>query len=400
MVEGQLEGQADGQMARLSNRLTASGTRSLPPGKHPDGAGLYLLKSSPDRGRWMLRYRQHGRRRDMGLGSWPVVSLSEARRSAEAARTQIRSGVDPITARTEKRRAHRNLLEDVARECFEARKSDLRGDGVAGRWFTPLELHVLPRLGATPVTQIGQIAIRDALAQVWKDKPVTAEKALQRLGIVLKHAAAMGLDVDLQAVMKAKLLLGKPRQEVRHIPAMHWSDVPAFYASLREPSPTHLALRLLILTGMRSAPVRNLRLEQLDWDKGVWTVPAEMMKGRIDRTADFRVPLSTEASAIIRLAAACAHDGFVFPGARSPVISDMTLSMYMRRAGLDARPHGFRTSLRVWLAEETDAPGEVAETILGHTSGSKVERAYRRTDYLDQRRALLQRWADLLTFRE
>ncbi|MBI1341250.1 tyrosine-type recombinase/integrase, partial [bacterium] len=164
----------------------------------------------------------------------------------------------------------------------------------------------------------------------------------------------------------AQNLRSAPRQRVRHIPALPWSDVPAFYASLDAETPTHLALRLLILTGMRSAPVRHIRADQVDLDAMVWTVPVEVMKGRVGQSSDFRVPLSTQAADIVRTASGAARGGLLFPGARGGAISDMTLSMFMRRAGLEARPHGFRTSLRVWLAEQTDAPREVAETILAH----------------------------------
>jgi len=345
----------------------------------------------------MLRYRQFGRRRDMGLGGWPAVSLSDARRKADEARHQLRGGQDPIAVRQAKRRTHLFLLRDVAKDCFDARKSDLRGEGMAGRWFSPLELHVLPKLGTTPVTQISQIAIRDALAQMWREKPVTAAKALERLGIVMKHAAAMGLDVDLQSTAKARLLLGKPRHQVQHIPAMPWIDVPAFYASLSETSSTHLALRFLILTGVRSAPVRQSRFDQMDLDNCVWTVPAEVMKGRVGSTSTFRVPLSPEAVRVIEMAkASTARNGLLFAGGDG-AISDMTLSMYMKRQGLEARPHGFRTSLRVWLAEQTDASREVAETTLAHTVGGKVERAYRRTDFLEQRRKYLEAWAQFVS---
>ena len=154
----------DGHMPRLSNRLTSLGLRAHPPGKHLDGDGLYLIKGDADSGRWILRYRQFGRRRDTGLGGWPTVGLAEARRQVDAARRQVRNGEDPITVRQAKRRTHPFLLRDVAKDCFEARKSDLRGDGVAGRWFSPLELHGLPKLGATPIIQINQVAIKDALA--------------------------------------------------------------------------------------------------------------------------------------------------------------------------------------------------------------------------------------------
>jgi integrase len=382
-------------MPKLLNRLTSFGLRPLPAGKHLDGAGLYLIKSEADSGRWMLRYRQFGRRRDMGLGGWPAVSLAEARRKSEAARQQLRNGEDPITTRQAKRRTHFFLLRDIAKDCFETRKSDLRADGVAGRWFSPLELHVLPKLGGTPITQINQVAIKDALASLWREKPVTAAKALERLGIIFKHAAAMGLDVDLQATAKARLLLGKPRHQVQHIPAMPWAEVPAFYASLNEQVPAHLALRLLILTGVRSGPMRHIRLGQIDKDTGIWTVPAEVMKGRVGATSEFRVPLAPQAMRIVEEAASVyGENGFLFPGANDGPISDMTLSMHMKRQGLQARPHGFRTSLRVWLAEQTSAPHEVAETVLAHTVGNKVERAYRRTDYLEQRRMLMQQWAD------
>lgn len=161
-----LEGYKDGHMPRLSNRLTTLALRALPIGKHLDGEGLYLIKTDLGVGRWMLRFRRFGRRRDMGLGGWPAVGLSEARRRADEARRQLRDGHDPISIRQTKRRSHLFLLRDVANDCFEARKSDLRGEGIAGRWFSPLELHVLPKLGTTPVTQLTQIAIRDALAQM------------------------------------------------------------------------------------------------------------------------------------------------------------------------------------------------------------------------------------------
>jgi integrase len=176
---------------------------------------------------------------------------------------------------------------------------------------------------------------------------------------------------------------------------MAWREVPAFYASLEEPTLTHLALRLAILTGVRSKPLRHIRLEQIDGD--VWTVPAESMKGRKGATSDFRVPLSREALRVIELAKPFARDGYLFPSVRKGVISDATMSRLMERRGLEARPHGFRTSLRTWLAEATDAPHEVAEAMLAHVVDGSVVRAYRRTDYLEQRRVLAERWADHVT---
>ncbi|SMO69563.1 tyrosine-type recombinase/integrase [Paracoccus laeviglucosivorans] len=383
---------------RATNRLSAKGAAALGRGKYADGAGLWLVKEEAIRGKWVLRATVYGRRREMGLGPFPAVSLAEARRKADDARAKVRAGLDPIKERErEKREAARNLhlLKDVAADCYEARKAELKGDGKAGRWFSPLELHVLPKLGKMPVSDIDQTDIRDCLKPIWHTKAATAEKAIGRLALCMKHAAALGFQVDLQATEKARALLGKSRHKVENIPALPWQDVPGFYASLTDGTVTHLALRLLILTGVRSAPLRFLRESQISGD--VWTIPAEAMKGRRDETTEFRVPLVPEALAVIQAAMAHSRDGFLFPSVRKGVISDATMSRLMERRGMQARPHGFRSSLRDWLAEATEAPHDVAETMLGHVVGGSVERAYRRTDFLDQRRALLERWAGHVT---
>lgn len=383
---------------RSKSRLTAGFLKAPPVGKHCDGAGLWLVVREDGGAQWVLRVTVHGRRREMGLGGYPALGLAAARKLADRWRAMAKEGRDPVKERAAEERAARRediSLAVLTADAFEARKAELKGDGTAGRWLSPLALHVLPKLGKVPVTDLDQRDIRDMLAPLWHTKADTARKALNRLGIVLKHAAALGLDVDLQATEKARALLGKSRHVAQNIPAMAWADVPAFYASLAEPAPTHLALRLLILTGVRSLPLRNIRLDQIDGD--VWTVPAEAMKGRKGATEAFRVPLSTEAQRLIDLARPHARNGYLFPNARSGVISDMTLSRHMERRGLEARPHGFRTSLRVWLAECTDAPHEVAETVLGHVTDSGVVRAYRRTDFLEQRRVLAERWADYVT---
>ena len=334
----------------------------------------------------------------MGLGAFPAVTLAEARRNAEDARAKVRDNVDPIKDRTRlKREAARNLhiFKDIANDAFESRKAELKGDGVAGRWFSPLELHVLPKLGKVPVSDLDQIDIRDVLAPIWHSKAETARKALNRIGICLKHAAALGLIVDLQAPDKARALLGKPRHKPEHIPSLPWQDVPTFYGSLDEGSIAHLALRFLILTGMRSGPVRYLHEDQMVGQ--VWTVPAEQMKGLKDATQDFRVPLSPEALSIVEDARKFSRDGYLFPSVRKGVISDATMARLMERREMEARPHGFRTSLRIWLSETTNAPYEVAEAMLSHSVGNKVAKAYNRTDFLEQRAVLLTRWAQFVT---
>lgn len=383
---------------RAKDRLSAGFLKSPPVGKHCDGAGLWLVVREDGGAQWVLRVTVHGRRREMGLGGYPSLRLADARKLAGRWRDVAALGRDPIKEREAEERAARRediTLAIITADAFESRKAELKGDGTAGRWLSPLTLHVLPKLGKVPVTDIDQRDIRDVLKPIWHEKADTARKALNRLSIVLKHAAALGLDVDLQATEKAKALLGKSRHVAKNIPAMAWADVPGFYASLEEPTPTHVALRLLILTGVRSTPLRNIRLDQIEGD--MWTVPAEAMKGRKGATEAFRVPLSREALRIIDLARPHARNGYLFPNKQKGVISDMTLSRHMERRGLQARPHGFRTSLRTWLAEATDAPHEVAEWMLSHAVDGGVVRAYRRTDFVEQRRALAERWADLVT---
>lgn len=383
---------------RAQNRLSAQFVKTAPVGKHCDGAGLWLVKRNDGGAQWVLRVTVHGRRREMGLGGFPSLSLAEARKLGERWRKMAAAGHDPIKERQAEERAARRediSLAILTADAFEARKAELKGGGEAGRWLSPLTLHVIPKLGRVPVTDLDQRDIRDTLSPIWHTKADTARKALNRLSIIMRHAAALGLDVDLQATDKAKALLGKSRHKPKHIPAMAWADVPGFYATLEEPTLTHLALRLLILTGLRSAPLRNIRLDQIDGD--VWTIPGEYMKGRMGATEAFRAPLSREAQRIIDLVRPLARKGFLFPNTRGGVISDATLSRHMERRGLEARPHGFRTSLRTWLAEATDAPHEVAETVLQHTVDSGVVRSYRRTDYLEQRSVLVERWADHVT---
>lgn len=381
-------------MKRALNKLTASQAKAAGPGKYADGGGLWLYKRRDGGAQWVYRYTLHGRRHEMGLGRFPDVSLKEAREGAEPWRAKVREGVDPIKNREDERqRAARNmnLLRDIALDAFESRKAELKDDGMAGRWFTPLDLHVLPKLGRMPVSEIDQRDIRDTLGPIWHDKADTARKAINRLAICLRHAAALGLDVDLQATEKARALLGKQRHTVQNIPAMAWQDVPAFYQSLNGGTLSELALKLTILTAMRSKAVRHMHEDQLDGN--VWTVPAEYMKGRKGATKKFRVALSGEAMAVIDETRKFARDGFLFPGVRKGVISDMTMTALLNRRGIKARVHGFRSSLRVWLAEAVSAPHDVAETCLGHVVGGAVERAYRRTDFLEQRRALMERWA-------
>lgn len=383
---------------RALNKLTATKVKGAAPGKYSDGGGLWFHKRPDGGGQWFLRITVHGRRREMGLGSLPGVSLKEAREQAERWRAVVRQGKDPIKERErERREAARadNTLTSIAQETYEARKAELKGDGKAGRWYSPLEIHVLPKLGKVPIEDLDQTDIKNTLQPIWHSKADTARKAMNRLGIVFRYAAAKGLDVDIQATEKAKALLGKSRHVAKHVPALPWKEVPSFYQSLDEDTVTHLALRLLILTASRSKPVRFAHVDQFQGDN--WIIPAANMKSQRGKEQDFWIPLSTEAQAVVEAALPHARKGFLFPSVRKGVISDATMARYMERRGMEARPHGFRSSFRTWCSEATDTPREVAETALAHSVGGKVERSYDRTDHLEKRRVLMDRWAGHLT---
>lgn len=371
------------------HRLKAKQVEHAEPGMHCDGGGLWL-RQRQDGGQWILRFSLYGNRHEMGLGSKSTVSLAEARQEADKWRSVVRQNKNPIKERDKLRReAARSdtTFSAIAHAAFEAKKAELKGDGTAGRWMSPLEHHVFPRLGKIPVQELDQHDVKSALAPIWHKKAETARKAMNRIGLVLTHAAALDLDVDLQTTVKAKALLGKQRHTVKHIPAMPWQEVPNFYSSLDEGSVTHLALRLLILTTVRTFAIRHCHLDELYGD--TWEIPADKMKSGVA----FRVPLSEEAQSVLEEARKFERDGFLFPSVRKGIISDATMARLMERREMEARPHGFRSSFRDWCAEATDAPREVAEYTLAHTVGNKVERAYRRTDYFEARRSLLERWA-------
>ncbi|SNT18968.1 tyrosine-type recombinase/integrase [Antarctobacter heliothermus] len=204
-------------------------------------------RSGPTGAQWFLRFDLHGRRHEMGLGGYPSVGLKEARVERDRWRKIVQSGKNPIRERERQRREaarYDNTFRAVTMEAFDARKAELKGDGKAGRWLSPLNHHVLPKLGDVPVEEIDQRDIRDVLAPLWHEKAETARKALNRISIVFKHAAAMGLDVDLQAAENAKALLGQSRHVPKNIPSLPWQDVPAFYRTLGDEARSHLALRL------------------------------------------------------------------------------------------------------------------------------------------------------------
>lgn len=375
-----------------ANVLSGMVAKNLSAGKYADGQGLWLIKRDPRAGKWILRLAINGRRREMGLGRWPDVSIAEARERASEARRQWRLGSDPILERLKARRSTKPMtLKEAIASCFEARKAELKGDGEAGRWMSPLSLHIIPKLGSYPVEEIDQHVLKDVLAPIWHKKADTAEKALNRINLTLKHAAALGISVDLQATMKVRALLGKQRHTVTHIPSMPYGDAPAFYKwLLTQDGVSARALRFLILTVARTSEVRLASFVEFKDD--IWTLPATRTKTRKAR----RIPLSDEAKGIVTSCRAATSGENLFPAYRGQPISDMAMSAVMKKQNLAYRPHGFRATFRTWVEEQTDAPFEIKEACLGHVIDGGVVGAYQRSDRLEKRRALLKQWEQFL----
>ncbi len=385
-------------MARAINKLTAIAIKSSPGGKLQDGGGLILHKKDTS-GKWILRYSIAGQRREMGLGAWPEVSLADARRARSKWIATLRAGLDPISERTRLLEAEKAALKredptltEAVLQLFEVKKSSLRNDGVGSRWLSPIKMHILPKLGSRRVSSINQVDIRDAVAPIWRTNQPTARAALFRLGMVFEHARLSGLGVDRLAVDAARQMLGEFEHTPTPIAATRWEEIPALFKKLgHRPLDSHLCLQWMILTAVRSNAARGARFEEIK--DGVWTVPAARVKGRRGKVSEFRVPLSDGALTILEACRSAQRNGFLFPGPKGGGISACALQPPMNKLGETGRPHGFRTSFRTWVQDTQAASYEVAETALGHAIGGRVERSYARSDLLDQRRILMQKWS-------
>lgn len=376
----------------IFNALNPMKAKNLSEGKYADGQGLWLIKRSKQAGKWIVRLTIDGKRREMGLGAWPDVSLAEAREKASIARKQVRDGDNPLEARKVARQHSKRLtVAEAIQGCFDARQAQLKGDGKAGRWLSPLTTHIIPVIGDLAIEDIDQHVLKKTLEPIWHEKPDSARKAMNRVNLTLKHALALGLDVDLQAPSKARQLLGKQRHESRNIPSMPYQEAPAYYRHLCQHSTmSALALRFLMLTAARTGEIRFAR--QDDVQDNVLIIPGDRTK----TGAEHRIPLTKEAQKAIKAAKLLPDQELLFPSPSNKPMSDATLARFMERDCLTYRPHGFRATFRTWAEEQTDAEYEVKETVLGHKVGSNVERAYQRSDLLFKRRELLSLWDTFL----
>lgn len=358
------------------------------------GDGLVRMDRPGGTSSWVCRVQKHGVRRDFGLGSCQKVSLAQARELAREIRSQIELGIDPQFER--RKRQAVPTFKEAAAKTYEVHSKTWRNGKHHAQWTRTLEMYAFPHIGKYRVDQITGPMIRDLLAEIWLTKPETARRVRQRIGAILDWAYASGYR-DTEAPMRA-IGKGLPRQPRRdnHFPAMPYDDVPAFIETLRErESFSRLALEFAIYAAARSGEVRGATWDEFDLEKGLWTLSKHRMKAYREHV----VPLPRRPLRIVERCARLRVAGceLVFPGIRrNRPLSDMTLSKLMKELGEPYTPHGFRSSFRDWVSEETNHPSDVAEAALAHTVANKVEAAYRRGNLLEKRRVMMADWAAYL----
>ena len=383
--------------------LTAVKAKSLSkPGMHGDGEGLYLSVSRSGSRSWVQRISIDGRRREIGLGSFPAIGLAQARGLAAANRTAVAEGRDPLAEKREaKRKAAIPTFREAAKQTFEANLPRWRNGKHTLSWWQTLERHALPTLGDMPVDRIGREDVLRVLTPIWSVRMETARRVRQRIRTVLRWCMAHGY-VEHNAAGEAIDGALPPMPRLRaHLHAMPYHEVSAALATV-EASKASLAsklcLRFLVLTAARSGEARGATWDEVDEATGEWRIPGSRMKAGVEH----RVPLSDAAVESLEQARVL-HDGpgLIFPSSVKPghPMSDMTLTQVLRKTGLAERStvHGFRSAFRDWAAECTSAPHAVMELSLAHAVGSSVEQAYARSGLIEKRRVLMQDWADFVT---
>jgi len=378
-------------MPRLvRNALTVAQVRcASKPGILVDGNGLMLRIQKSGAKSWVQRIIIHGKRRDIGLGAADLVSLADARETAARNRAIARNGGDP-------RRPRVPSFRDAEAEAFRQAALDWKGGAespTARDWRARMTAYVLPQLGDIPVDQVGTAAVDDVLRPLAiAGKHPTARAVGTHIAAVLRWAALREHRPNDNPVSTVLAELPKRTTAVKHHAALHYSEVGAALRRIDSgTSLAKLAVRLTVLTAARQAEIRRATPDQFDLDTAVWTVPAQSMK----MSRVHRVPLSRQAVAVVRAALERNGSGYVFHGRDGGSISGPAIAAALRRAGIDATPHGFRSSFKDW-ARNHGIDHEISELCLAHVEGSKTVRAYARDDLLEKRRPVMQQWADYL----
>ncbi|MCC5955832.1 MAG: integrase arm-type DNA-binding domain-containing protein [Natronohydrobacter sp.] len=380
-------------MARVQSKLTDAECRSAKTaGRLSDGGGLYLLVKRTGAKSWVFMWKQQGKRREMGLGAFPAIKLAKARTLAAEHRATVAEGGDPIRERQQE-------VEPTFGECadrfLEAMEVQWRNPKHRAQWRMTLTKYAAP-LREKRVSEISTNDVLAVLNPIWTKIPETASRLRGRIERVLDYARARGWRTGENPALwrgHLKSVLPAPTKLSRgHHAAMPYADLPDFLSRLRElNSVSAKALEFVILTAGRSGEVREAVWEEFDLAAALWTIPATRMKaGRVHR-----VPLMPRAVEILEYMSRIRVSDYAFPGQKpNRLLSLMAFEMQMRRLEADAfTVHGFRSAFRDWAGDQTDFPREVAEAALAHTVGDATERAYRRSDALDKRRALMEAWA-------
>ena len=377
--------------------------RLVAPGLHMVGvvAGLGLQVMPSGARSWVLRVMVGSKRRDMGLGGYPDVTLAGAREAARAARAQIRDGIDPVEENKAKRSALSAAIasaitfKDAASTYIAMKEVEWKNAKHGDQWRNTLATYAEPIIGSIMVRDIEQAHILKVLQPIWLEKTETAKRLRGRIESILDWARVRGycsgenparwrghLDVLLQSPGKV--------QKKGHFSALPFDQLAAFLIELRKQEGSGAkALEFAVLTACRSGEVRGATWAEIDLDAATWTIPAERMKAN----REHRVALNDEALAILKMIPTAKRKGLIYPSTKGSMLSDMTLTATLRRMGRsDITAHGFRSSFRDWAAERTAYPSEVIEMALAHAIKDKTEAAYRRGDLFEKRRLLMADW--------
>ena len=359
-------------------------------GRYCDGDGLYLDVQPTGTRSWVQRLVIRGRRRELGLGGFPLVPLKDARAAALANRRLARAGGDPLA---EKRRLKSMPTFAAAAEAVLAQmRPGWRNPKHGKDWLSSMDRFAFPRLGKLPVSEVTSADVVEALRAVWHERPATARRVRQRISTVMEWAVALNYRDD-NPCSRIGPVLGPQQDLVRHMPALPHRDVAATVETVRTSGAApvvKLAFEFLVLTAARSGEVRGAEWAEIDTEEHVWTVPATRTKAK----REHRVPLTRRAEQVLGAARTLSNgNALVFPSPRGKRFNDMALSGLLRTLEVPAVPHGFRSTFRDWAAEETNHPREVVEAALAHVVQNKVEAAYARSDLFERRRRLMDDWS-------
>jgi integrase len=384
----------------LSDAKVRNAKPQTKPYKIADGEGLFLLVAPSGSKYWRFKYHFADKEKLLALGVYPEVSLGDARDLRAQARKTLAAGNDPGEAKKEAKRQavlkSENAFEVVAREWFEQRKHEWAKSSAKIK-LTRMERHIFPKLGPRPIADINAPEILSMLRVVEKSGALdTAQRVMQTCGQVFMYAIATGRAErnpvpDLRGALKTPV--------TKHHAYLKADELPEFLKKLDAYDGallTKLALRLLVLTFVRTTELRAAQWTEIDFDKAEWRIPAERMKMKELHL----VPLSHQAVAVLReLKNHTGNREYVFPNQHNLLtfMSENTMLYALYRMGYHSRTtgHGFRSTASTILNENGFTP-DVIERQLAHSERNKVRAAYNHAQYLPERRKMMQWWADYL----